>query len=117
MAKVIADPSVKIVPNTTNLRPPAPASSLNTDMFRALERVARRMYPGAATLPIMMTGASDMAQLRAKGIQCYGIGAPTTDEEFARHGWHSDIERAAESSVYSLAEFTWNVVLEVAAAK
>jgi hypothetical protein len=36
-------------------------------MFRALEAVSKRMYPDAATLPMMMTGATDMAELRAKG--------------------------------------------------
>jgi acetylornithine deacetylase/succinyl-diaminopimelate desuccinylase-like protein len=116
MAKVIGDPSVKIVPNKAT-RPAGPPSGLNTDMFRALEAVGKRMYPGAATLPIMMTGATDMAQLRAKGMQCYGIGPETTDEEFAAHGWHSDVERATASSIYKLAEFTWNAVMEVAAPK
>ncbi len=52
------------------------------------------MYPGIVTLPVMTTGATDMAQLRAKGMQCsYGIGGETTDDEFAAHGWHSDVER------------------------
>jgi acetylornithine deacetylase/succinyl-diaminopimelate desuccinylase-like protein len=113
MAKLIDDPSVKIVPSTAN-RPAGPPSGLNTDMFRALEAVSSRMYPGAITLPIMMTGASDMAQLRAKCIECYGIGPETTDEEFAAHGWHSDVERATASSIYKLAEFTWKAVMEVA---
>jgi acetylornithine deacetylase/succinyl-diaminopimelate desuccinylase-like protein len=114
MAKVIDDPLVKIVPNAPG-RPAGVPSGLNTDMFRALEAVSKRMYPGAATLPIMMTGATDMAQLRAKGMQCYGIGPETTDEEFAAHGWHSDVERATERSIYRLAEFTWNAVMTVAA--
>jgi acetylornithine deacetylase/succinyl-diaminopimelate desuccinylase-like protein len=115
MAKVIGDPSVKIVPTTDNRRPAGPPSGLNTDMFKALETVSKRMYPGAATLPVMMTGATDMAQLRARGMQCYGIGAETTDEEFAQHGAHSDVERIGESTVYKLAEFTWNAVMEVSA--
>ena len=117
MARVIDDPSVKVVPNSTANRPPGLPSGLNTDMFRALEAVSKRMYPDAATLPMMMTGATDMAQLRAKGMQCYGIGPESTDEEFAAHGWHSDVERATALSVYKLAEFTWNAVMAVAAPK
>ena len=117
MEKVIGDPSVKIERNTFNLRPVGPPSGINTDMFRALEATGKRMYPGIVTLPMMTTGATDMAQLRAKGMQCYGIGGETTDDEFAAHGWHSDVERVTESSVYKLAEFTWNVVMEVAAPK
>ena len=116
MAKVIDDPSVKIVPSTAK-RPAGSPSGMNTDMFRALEAVSKRMYPGAATLPMMMTGATDMAELRARGMQCYGIGPESTDEEFAAHGWHSDVERATASSIYKLAEFTWNAVMEVATPK
>jgi acetylornithine deacetylase/succinyl-diaminopimelate desuccinylase-like protein len=117
MGKVIGDPAVKIVLNTDNRRPAGPPSGLNTDMFRALEAVGKRMYPGAATLPTMLTGATDMAELRAKGMQCYGIGGETTDEESAQHGPHSDVERNTETAVDHLAEFTWNVVMEVAAPK
>jgi hypothetical protein len=95
----------RIVPNTAN-RPAAAPSGLNTDMFRALEAVSKRMYPGAATLPNIMTGATDMAQRRAKGIQCYGIGPESTDEELSAHGWHSDVERATASSIAKLAGFT-----------
>jgi acetylornithine deacetylase/succinyl-diaminopimelate desuccinylase-like protein len=102
MAKIIDDPSVKIVPSTAK-RPAGPPCGLNTDMFRALEAVSNRMYPDAATLPMMMTGATDMAELRAKGMQCYGIGPESTDEEFAAHGWHSDVERATAPSIYKLA--------------
>jgi hypothetical protein len=50
-------------------------------------------------------------------MQCYGIGPESTDEEFAMHGWHSDVERATASSIYKLAEFTWNAVMEVATPK
>ena len=104
------------MPNSPE-RPAASPSQLNTDMFRALEAVSKQMYPGAATLPMMLTAATDMAQLRAKGMQCYGIGPESTDDEFAAHGWHSDVERATESSIYRLAEFTWNAVMQVAASK
>jgi acetylornithine deacetylase/succinyl-diaminopimelate desuccinylase-like protein len=115
-AKLIVCRPSRIVPNTAN-RPAAAPSGLNTDMFRALEAVSKRMYPGAATLPNIMTGATDMAQRRAKGIQCYGIGPESTDEELSAHGWHSDVERATPSSIAKLARFTSNAVMEVAAAK
>ena len=78
MAKVIADPAVKIVP-LPQTRPPSPASRLDTEMYRVMERVAKTIYPGATVLPSMSTGASDQAQLRAKGIQSYGIGPASTE--------------------------------------
>jgi acetylornithine deacetylase/succinyl-diaminopimelate desuccinylase-like protein len=86
-------------------------------MYRALEDVSKRMYPGATVLPSMSTGATDMAFLRAKGVQCYGIGPASTENDATNYGAHSDVERLLESSLYSFVEFTWNVVTEVAAAK
>jgi acetylornithine deacetylase/succinyl-diaminopimelate desuccinylase-like protein len=115
MQRVIGDPAVKIEPITGNLRPVAPPSRLDTEMYRSLEKVSKHMYPGAITLPAMLTGATDMAQLRAKGIQSYGIGPAATAEDNTRHGAHSDVERLLESSLYGFAEFTWNTVTEIAA--
>jgi acetylornithine deacetylase/succinyl-diaminopimelate desuccinylase-like protein len=116
MKRIIGDPAVKIVPIPAT-RPEAPASRLDTEMYRTLERVSQRMYPGAVVLPSMSTGASDMAQLRAKGIQSYGIGPAVTDEDRAQYGAHSDVERLSEASLYKIVEFAWNVVNEIAAKK
>ena len=55
-----------------------------------------------------------MAFLRAKGIQSYGIGPASTDEDDINYGAHSDVERLLESSVYGFVEFTSNVVTEIA---
>jgi acetylornithine deacetylase/succinyl-diaminopimelate desuccinylase-like protein len=116
MKRVIGDPAVKIVPIPAT-RPEAPPSRLDTEMYRALERVSQRMYPGSTVLPTMSTGASDMAQLRAKGIPSYGIGPAVTDEDRAQYGAHSDVERLSEASLYRFVEFTWNAVAEVAIKK
>src|SRR5262249_18356029 len=116
MRRVIGDPAVKVVPMPAT-RPEAPSSRLDTDVYRALEQVSKRMYPGSTVLPTMSTGASDMAQLRAKGIQSYGIGPAVTDQDRAQYGSHSDVERLSEASLYRFVEFAWNVVTEVAVKK
>ena len=113
MTRLIDDPAVKIVP-TGNTRPVSPPSRLDTEMYKALEQTARKMYPGVAVLPTMLTGATDMSQLRAKGIQSYGIGPATTAEDGFLYGAHSDVERLSESSLYNFVEFTYNVVANVA---
>jgi acetylornithine deacetylase/succinyl-diaminopimelate desuccinylase-like protein len=113
--QLIADPAVKLEPITANLRPVAAASKLDSDMYRALERVATAMYPGATILPTMSTGATDMAQLRAKGIQSYGIGPASTESDSINYGAHSDVERLAEPSLYRFVEFTWRAAMDVAA--
>ena len=113
MARIIDDPSVQIVPQFAE-RPFTPPSRLNTDMYRALDEAAKRVYPGCTVLPGMLTAATDMAQLRAKGVQSYGIGPAMTADDFANHAWHSDVERLSESSLYQFVEFTWNAVAGIA---
>jgi hypothetical protein len=113
MRRVIGDPAVTIEPLTEGARPVAPVSRLDTDMYRALERVSAQMYPGSMTLPTMLGGGTDMAQLRVKGIQSYGIGPASTGDD-ALTLPHSDVERLLESSLNGLVEFTWRAVVEVA---
>jgi len=116
MAKVIADPAVKIerLPQT---RPPSPASRIQTEMYQTLEHAAGMIYPGATVVPSMSTGASDQAQLRAKGIQSYGIGPASTESDETNYPAHGDVERLAESSLYPFVQYVWTVVTEVAARK
>ena len=116
MQKIIDDPVVKIVPMPPT-RPPSPPSRLDTEMYRVLENVSKRKYPGCVVLPTMSTGSSDKAQLRAKGMQSYGIGPASRDQDSVNHGAHSDVERLLESSLYDFVEFTWDVVTEMSVGK
>ena len=113
LREVIADPRIEI--KTTFGRPAAPASSLKTEMFAALEGAQKRLYPESVTIPLLLTGATDMSPLRAKGLQAYGIGPVMDSEETG--GAHADDERILEKSLYDFVRFVWHAVLEVAAAK
>ena len=76
------------------------------------------MYPNATVLPTMSTGATDMAQLRAKGMQSYGIGPARSVEELnSGFGAHGDNERIAEDAFIELVKYLWNVVIEIAASE
>ena len=115
LAAVIDDPRVEIVPERI-YRPAAPPSDIDNEMFRVLENVALRMYPEATVLPIMQTGATDMAQIRAKGVQAYGIGPARSIEEInSGYGAHGDNERVEEQAFIDMVRYMWNVVIEVAA--
>jgi acetylornithine deacetylase/succinyl-diaminopimelate desuccinylase-like protein len=116
MKKVIGDSRVRIEA-TGNSRPVSPPSRLDSEMYRVLEQVSKRMYPGSVVLPTMSTGSTDMAQLRAKGIQSYGIGPAATAEDRTNYGAHSDVERLLEASLYKFVEFTWNVTAEIVVKK
>jgi acetylornithine deacetylase/succinyl-diaminopimelate desuccinylase-like protein len=113
LRRVVEDPNVEVVPSKLRGRPVSRPSRVDTEMFRALEHAQRRLFPEAITLPQMSSGATDNAQLRAKGMEAYGFG-PVVDERDG-HGAHSDDERIAESSIPKLVEFLWYAVLEVAA--
>ncbi len=114
MKKLIADPNVEIVPIVSS-RPVSPPSKLDNEMYRALEKAGKQIYPGATTLPGMLTIYTDMALLRAKGIQSYGIGPAISAKDRTDFGPHSDVERLLESSLYKFVEFSWTAVTEVAA--
>ncbi len=85
MRKVIDDPSVQVVANDRNARPGSAPSRIDTEIFHAIEAANRKVYQ-APTIPQMSTGATDMAFLRAKGMQCYGVG-PVADMEDAAKGF------------------------------
>lgn len=116
MREVIADPNVEIV--VGSWREAAPPSRLDTEMFRALESAQKRVHPEAITLPYMLTGATDMTPLRAKGVQAYGIGPLAEEGEYRESGGaHGDDERILERALHDLVRFQWHAVLEVAASR
>ncbi len=118
LRSVINDPAVKIVRDGWAARPGAAPSRLDSEAFKTIEAVAKKHYPGVPTIPAMSTGATDMAFLRAKGMQCYGIG-PMIDSEDGPKGFgaHSDQERILESSLHTFVKFHYDLVEELAKAK
>lgn len=115
--KIIDDPVVEVRQQAPG-RPSSPASQLDTPMFKILETVAKRIYPGVTVLPTMLTGATDMSMARAKGVNAYGIG-PLIDEKDAESGGgaHGDDEKIAERSLHNFVRFTYEAVVEAAAVK
>ena len=114
LRRVIDDPAVEVIPPNANSRPFSAPSRLDTDMYRALESAGRRAF-GVPSLPYMMTGATDMAQLRAKGVQAYGTGPMASAEDGPLGGAHADDERIPVTSVMALMRWTWDAVIAVAA--
>ncbi|MGE0815912.1 MAG: M20/M25/M40 family metallo-hydrolase [Vicinamibacterales bacterium] len=114
--KVVNDPSVEVSFGARDVRPNG-VSRLNTEMFEAIEAGVKKHY-NVLTLPTMSTGATDMAYLRAKGVQCYGVG-PAIDVEDGPKGFgaHSDQERINESELYRFVRYYYDVVADVARAR
>ncbi len=112
--KVINDPAVEVAWAARDVRPTAPPARLESEVFRAIEANVTKHYE-AITLPTLLTGATDMAYLRAKGVQCYGIG-PALDVEDQTKGFgaHSDQERILETEFQRYARFYYDIVQDVA---
>jgi len=114
--KVINDPTVSVAYTTTtaSARPRAAPARLDSEAFRAIETFLAQDYDTVA-LPTMGTGATDMAQVRSIGLQCYGIG-PAADVEDGPKGYgaHSDQERILETELHRFVRFSWNLVVGLA---
>jgi acetylornithine deacetylase/succinyl-diaminopimelate desuccinylase-like protein len=115
--KVIDDPAVDVAWASRDVRPPSATARLDSEGFKAIEANVTRHYK-TVTLPTMSTGATDMAYLRAKGVQCFGIG-PATDTEDGPKGFgaHSDQERILENELFRFVRFHYDIVADLARAR
>jgi acetylornithine deacetylase/succinyl-diaminopimelate desuccinylase-like protein len=115
MRNIINDPAVEVRFPGQFSRPPGVATRLDSDAYRMIETAVNRVY-NTVTLPTMGTGATDMAFVRAKGVQCFGIGPATDMEDTAKgFGAHSDQERILESELHRFVRFNWEIVTSLAA--
>jgi len=114
--RVINDPNVEVRWFRDRYRP-AGGSKIETEAFAVLEAQIKKHY-NTVVLPTMGTGATDMSNIRAAGIQCYGIG-PALDTEDGPKGFgaHSDQERILESELHRFVRFQYDVVMELARAR
>ena len=98
-------------------RPAIPATRVDSELFKAVEAAVTSVY-NVPTLPSMSTYATDMWPLRARGVQCVGIGSAVDIEDQTRgFGMHSDQERLLESELHRFVRLNWEVVAELARAR
>ncbi|HEY7445554.1 MAG TPA: M20/M25/M40 family metallo-hydrolase [Vicinamibacterales bacterium] len=115
--KVVNDPAVDVSWAPRDVRPGNPAGRLDNDAYAVVEAAITKHYQ-AINIPTMSTGATDMAYLRAQGMQCYGVG-PATDVEDGPLGFgsHSDQERIREEELQRFVRFHYDLVAGVARAR
>jgi len=117
LKKIVNDPAVDVRFNNNASRPAPAVARLDSELFKSGEAAVTKIY-NAPTLPNMQTGATDMAQVRAKGTQCVGIGsAIDVEDQVLGFGMHSDQERLLESELHRFVRFNWEVVTALAAAR
>ena len=116
LERLIGDDQIDVVFNGYGNRPAGVMSPVDDAAFVAIERAMVEHY-GTPVLPMMSTGATDMAFLRAKGIRCFGIGPAIDQEDNAKgFGAHSDQERILEAELYRFVRFYYDLVTELAGA-
>jgi len=117
LRRLVDDPAVEVKYTSPETRPTSPPTRLDTEGFAAIEAAVKKEY-GVAAVPMMGTSATDMAYLRAKGVQCFGIG-PAIDSEDGPKGFgaHSDQERIAEAELYRFVRFQYAIIESLARAR
>jgi acetylornithine deacetylase/succinyl-diaminopimelate desuccinylase-like protein len=116
--RAINDPAVDVqFAGGETGRPAIAAQRSDSELFRAVEAAVTAVYH-VPTLPSMSTYATDMWQLRARGMQCVGIGAAVDIEDQTKgFGMHSDQERLLESELHRFVRLNWEIVTELARAR
>jgi acetylornithine deacetylase/succinyl-diaminopimelate desuccinylase-like protein len=114
LARVVADTGVHMTPINDGSAIPTSPSPLIPEVMVPVEKVTRRLWPGVPVIPLMETGATDGAYLRAAGIPTYGVSGVFIDNDDIRA--HGRDERIIVSSFYDGVEYIYQLVKEVAAA-
>jgi acetylornithine deacetylase/succinyl-diaminopimelate desuccinylase-like protein len=94
----------------------APTSSLESDFYTVINKVAAQDFGGAPVLPYQSPWATDSSQLRLHNVQAYGLWPfPVTDEDLKR--MHGDDERLPVASFNKGVEVLLHIVSEFAVTK
>jgi len=112
LERVFADDQVKVSIDGEVTK--GPASPIREDVFRAVSRLTDTTWPGVATVPIMVMGATDGLYLRASGIPTYGVQGFFMDRDDIR--FHGRDERMGVQAFYEGQEFLYQLVRALASA-
>lgn len=114
LSEIVNDPQVRFEAEP-DAAEASPSSSLTSDLYNSIARVAKQQFPGAAVVPMMSTGFTDSSYLRMRNVEAYGLGFPLTAEDEARV--HSNDERLPVSSFNQGLEFLNAIVTDFAVRK
>jgi len=113
--KIVNDPQIKfqLAPDSGENAPP---SDLTTSLYQTIERLTPQEFPGAITVPLLGTGATDSASLRLHKVQVYGLEPfPMIESDSSRV--HGDDERIPVDSFHKGVVFLYHVVSDFASTK
>jgi len=115
LTKLVNDPQIRfeVQPDAGQVSTP---SSLESDFYATITKVAAQEFSGVPVLPYLSTGATDSAQLRWHNVQAYGLMPfPITEEDTKR--MHGDDERIPLASFTKGVDVLAKIVAEFASAR
>ncbi|HEU5171660.1 MAG TPA: M20/M25/M40 family metallo-hydrolase [Gemmatimonadales bacterium] len=111
LRRVLADTAIHL--SRVREPVPSPPSPLRPDILGPVEQLVAEMWPGAAVVPEMSTGATDGLYTRNGGIPTYGVGAIFERVDDVRA--HGRDERVGVEAFHKAAEFWYRLVRTLAA--
>lgn len=108
--RVVADTAVQMT--VVSEAVPSPPSPLVPEVLEPVDSITAAMWPGAAVVPSMETGATDGLFLRNAGIPVYGVSGVALDADDIRA--HGQDERIRVDAFYRGLEFTTRLVRALA---
>jgi acetylornithine deacetylase/succinyl-diaminopimelate desuccinylase-like protein len=115
LTKLVNDPQVRfeVQPDAGMTAPP---SSLESDFYATITKIAAQEFANAPVLPFQSTWATDSAQLRLHNVQAYGfVPFPLADEDLKR--MHGEDERIPLASFAKGVDVMTRIVAEFSIAK
>ncbi len=106
LAKVIADPSVKLSRKWEAT--PSPPSARLPELMTNVERLTKEMWPGVVVATSMLPAATDGKFLRAAGIPTYGVSGLFEDIDDVRE--HGKDERIGVKQFHDGRDFLYRLV-------
>jgi acetylornithine deacetylase/succinyl-diaminopimelate desuccinylase-like protein len=83
---------------------------VDTDLFRAIERAALRLDPGAFVTTRMLTAATDRPTYRKLGIITYGLDPFRIPAEESQRGMHGNDERISIANLDFGVRFVYEIL-------
>jgi len=109
LVSVVADDKIMVRPDRAAT--PGPASPLNPDLLRTIEKLTAKFWPGIPVLPVMSAGATDSRFLRNAGIPAYGHSGLAADLFDVRA--HGKDERVDVKAFFTGQEYLYQLVKQL----
>ena len=108
LQELVGDSEIKMTASDKRSEVPKGPQPLTPVIFKPVEDLAAKMWPGVPVVPFMSAGATDGAFLTPVGIPTYGVSGMFGDPD--GNGAHGLNERLRVKSVYEGRDFLYQVV-------